>query len=186
MKNDLSTAFNGAFNRIEVRPLNSKLAPCPFCGGDEIFITEFIGLTASQWGVFCRRCCIFTSRDSLHDSHATHTASISEWWNRRAKTLIGQTEPVDAGIPDDVYDLPPLLIYELVRAVIKHPKWPTDAIHASAILNEEAGELTQAAIDFHFSGEGREHMREEAIQVGAMVLRFLMNLDGYKPEGGAA
>ncbi|WP_145960323.1 hypothetical protein [Leminorella richardii] len=99
-------------------------------------------------------------------------------WNRRA----GIDTP---SMETHIAPLVSLLVGELTRASIAHPKWPTDAVHASAILNEEAGELTQAAIDFHFYVDDRERMREEAIQVGAMALRFLMNLDGYKPEGGA-
>lgn len=70
---------------------------------------------------------------------------------------------------------------ELSKAEEKHPIWPTDAVHASAILNEEAGELTQSALDFHYGDTADvERMREEAIQVGAMALRFLKNLDGYR------
>lgn len=43
------------------------------------------------------------------------------------------------------------LIYEeLEKAEKKHPGWPEDLVYASAILNEEAGELTQAALDYSF------------------------------------
>lgn len=77
---------------------------------------------------------------------------------------------------------------ELDRAEIKHPSWCCDAVHGSAILAEESGELTQAAIDFHYNGgseEDRKRMRAEAIQCGAMALRFLLALDNYKPQGQA-
>lgn len=65
---------------------------------------------------------------------------------------------------------------ELAAAEKKHPTWPTDIIHASAILNEEAGELTQAAIDYHYDIGSLEAIRREAAQVGAMAIRVLINL----------
>ena len=70
---------------------------------------------------------------------------------------------------------------ENLLAQQKHTVWPSDPIHASAILNEEAGELTQACIDFYFNHQPSDYdrMREEAIQVGAMALRFLENLERY-------
>lgn len=74
--------------------------------------------------------------------------------------------------------------YELVDAEKKHPCWPDDVVHASAILNEEAGELTQAAIDFHYSNGRTKRLEEEAIQCGAMALRFLLNLQTYKRKEG--
>ena len=64
---------------------------------------------------------------------------------------------------------------EMKRAERKHPGWPTDPVHAAAVLQEEAGELVQAALQFTYEGGSAEHMREEAVQVGAMALRFLLN-----------
>lgn len=65
---------------------------------------------------------------------------------------------------------------ELTAAEKKHPTWPTDTVHATAILNEEAGELTQAAIDYHYHNGSLEKVRREAAQVGAMAIRVLINL----------
>ncbi|MFS7242298.1 hypothetical protein AB6849_18445 [Serratia proteamaculans] len=65
---------------------------------------------------------------------------------------------------------------ELAVAEKKHPTWPTDTVHATAILNEEAGELTQAAIDYHYHNGSLEKVRREAAQVGAMAIRVLINL----------
>jgi hypothetical protein len=76
------------------------------------------------------------------------------------------------------------LVAELLRAEAKHPDWPSDAIHASAILTEEAGELTQASLDFCYSDGEKWRMRAEAIQCGAMAIRFLLNFDTYKRKEG--
>ncbi|UJD79840.1 hypothetical protein FS595_09065 [Serratia rubidaea] len=65
---------------------------------------------------------------------------------------------------------------ELEKAEKKHPAWPTDAVHAAAILGEEAGELIKAAIDYHYHGGSLEDVRIEAAQVGAMAIRVLGGL----------
>ncbi len=78
-----------------------------------------------------------------------------------------------------------LSLEELNRAQIKHPGWPDDKIHAAAILGEESGELLQACIDYEYEKEPGDdekydhHMRrmqEEAVQCGAMAIRFLLHL----------
>lgn len=43
------------------------------------------------------------------------------------------------------------VMHTIRGARLKHPKWPSeDAIHAAAIVSEEAGELTQAALQAHY------------------------------------
>jgi hypothetical protein len=76
-----------------------------------------------------------------------------------------------------------LIQKELEQAIGKHPKWPTDMIHAAAVIGEESGELTQACLDYHYKEKEKEiygtsRMQEEAVQVGAMAIRFLLNLKG--------
>lgn len=63
---------------------------------------------------------------------------------------------------------------ELNDAVGKHPDWPNDHIHQAAIINEEAGELIRAAIQHKYEKGRYYDMHREAIQTGAMALRFLM------------
>ena len=76
-----------------------------------------------------------------------------------------------------------LIMQELERAKKIHPNWPEDKIHASAVLAEECGELVQAANDYmycrcnHDEKENYERMIEEAIQCGAMAIRFLENME---------
>lgn len=72
-----------------------------------------------------------------------------------------------------------LIFDELRKAEKKHPGWPIDPIHASAILAEESGELTQACIDYVYADTDGERAIIEAAQVGAMAIRFLMNIGKY-------
>lgn len=74
-----------------------------------------------------------------------------------------------------------LILLELDDAQDKHPTWPVDPVHASAVLNEEAGELTQACLQYAYEGKiAKAHMSLEAAQVGAMAVRFLMGMSGYE------
>ena len=72
-----------------------------------------------------------------------------------------------------------LIIDELRRAEGLHPGWPMDPIHASAVLNEEAGELAQACLDFYYSDSDKDAMVKEATHAGAMAIRFLIGIDKY-------
>jgi hypothetical protein len=69
-----------------------------------------------------------------------------------------------------------LALAELDKAEEKHPNWPSDPIHAAAIVAEVAGELVQASLDIIYSGGSQDRMRAEASQVAAVGLRFLANL----------
>jgi hypothetical protein len=71
---------------------------------------------------------------------------------------------------------------ELRKAEIKHPSWPTDPIHAAAIVAEEAGELVQASIDHYYMVECKERMMKEAAQTAAMGIRLLINLADANDE----
>lgn len=74
---------------------------------------------------------------------------------------------------------------ELAYAHGKHPGWPSaDAVHACAILNEEAGKLTRACIDYTYSNQTPDaatDMRRYALRVAAMALRFSASLPTYTP-----
>ena len=75
-----------------------------------------------------------------------------------------------------------LLAHELVKAKAKHPLWVSDPIHAAGILNEEAGETMQAAIDLtysEFTWEMAQKMENEAAQTGAMAVCFIANMHQY-------
>ena len=70
---------------------------------------------------------------------------------------------------------------ELAKAEAKHPEWPTDPLHAIAIIGEEFGELTQAVLQVTYE-PGKSlitDVRREAVQTAAMALRFLQSMDAY-------
>jgi hypothetical protein len=62
---------------------------------------------------------------------------------------------------------------EVERARAKHPIWPTDILHAAAIVAEESGELMRAAVQHRGEGGTLEACDKEAIQTAATCIRFL-------------
>ena len=78
------------------------------------------------------------------------------------------------------------ILAEFERAVVKFPTWPTDPLHAVAVLGEEFGELTQEALQLTYEPHKttREAFRKEAIQTAAMALRFVVSLDSYQFSPG--
>lgn len=70
------------------------------------------------------------------------------------------------------------LLNELHDAEIQHPSWPEEAVHAAAIVVEEAGELLRDTATYEENGDAKliTNMQIEAVQTGAMALRFLKNL----------
>ncbi len=73
---------------------------------------------------------------------------------------------------------------ELKKAEEKFPKWPTDMIHAAAIVNEESGELAMAALKWTYESGNINEAGKEAVQVAATAIRFLNGLqkDHYQPN----
>lgn len=70
---------------------------------------------------------------------------------------------------------------EIRRATTKFPTWPTDPLHALAVLGEEFGELTQAILQMAYEPHKSSpaHVRIEAIQTAAMAVRMVISLDKY-------
>lgn len=65
---------------------------------------------------------------------------------------------------------------EVERAEAKHPTWPTDPIHAAAIVGEECGELLQATVQHTYEGGQRSAIGIEAIHTAATAVRLIKNL----------
>ncbi len=74
------------------------------------------------------------------------------------------------------------IMREVGRASAKFPTWPTDPLHALAVLGEEYGELNKAVLQAVYEPHKSTmaDVREEAIQVAAMALRFLASIDRYE------
>lgn len=68
------------------------------------------------------------------------------------------------------------ILSELGKAKEKHPEWPLDVIHGAAIVAEESGELVRAALNFQYEKGQFFQMHKEAVQTGAMAIRFLSEL----------
>jgi NTP pyrophosphatase (non-canonical NTP hydrolase) len=69
---------------------------------------------------------------------------------------------------------------EVVAATNKFPTWPDDPFHALAVIGEEFGELSKAIVQYTYEPEKRVtigDVREEAVQLAAMAVRFLISLD---------
>lgn len=75
---------------------------------------------------------------------------------------------------------------ELSAALEKFPTWPTDPLHALAVLGEEFGELTKDVLQMTYEPgkTSAENVRKEAIQTAAMALRFVASLDTYIYKAG--
>ena len=69
---------------------------------------------------------------------------------------------------------------ELARARAKFPGWPTDPVHAAAILAEEAGETVQAALGYTYEDGSAWQVQAEAVQAAAMAIRLLENMSEYR------
>lgn len=86
-------------------------------------------------------------------------------------------------ITQQLYDLESAVRDELLRAMKKHPTWPTDPLHALGVLNEEVGELQKAVLQLVYEPVPqpvtRDDVRAEALQCAAMCLRFLLSLHRY-------
>ena len=66
--------------------------------------------------------------------------------------------------------------------MVKFPSWPSDPIHAAAVVAEECGELQKAvneAVYEPFKGS-RANIGKEAVQTAAMCLRFLASMESYE------
>lgn len=74
-----------------------------------------------------------------------------------------------------------MVIDELNRATAKFPTWPTDPLHALAILGEEFGELNKAVLQLTYEPHksSQADVLMEAIQTAAMALRFIAGLPFY-------
>jgi len=109
--------------------------------------------------------------DALTPDIARHIAQVALASNKAAAVA-------GPAVPPIVRDV----LEEIERAVAKFPTWPTDPLHAFAVLGEEVGELQKAILQCTYEPHKstRDDVRTEAIQAAAMALRFLLSLDRYE------
>lgn len=160
-------------------PPKPELNPCE-CGKDKPEIHSWT--IVAEYFVKCPDCGRYT--EGFLDDNGKHgLIRAAEAWN--AGLIQEPDKPVHNNKTNEIIAR---ILLELAEAEKKHPSWPTDAIHAAAILAEEVGELVQSANDFHYFGESHRplepsmkwRMEREAIQCGAMAIRFLLHLDEYE------
>ena len=82
-----------------------------------------------------------------------------------------------------------MVLKELKTAREKFSTWPTDPMHSLGVLNEEVGELNKAVLqavydaseyDQHRASDLLQSVEDEAVQVAAMAIRFIENLNKYQ------
>lgn len=73
------------------------------------------------------------------------------------------------------------ILEELKREETKRPSYPKSAELAGKILVSAVSDLTAATSIYHRDNGSLERVRREAVRVGAMVIRLLMNLPYLKP-----
>lgn len=73
---------------------------------------------------------------------------------------------------------------EFRRAEEKFPGFPSDPLHALAIVHEEVGECAKATLEacYEPNKSNQAIVEKEAVQMAAMALRFLLNLEHCKFE----
>lgn len=74
---------------------------------------------------------------------------------------------------------------EIALAQDKFPAFPTDPIHATAIVGEEAGESIQASLQAVYEDKGIDRIKEELIQTAAMCARAFTMLNREEADANA-
>lgn len=92
---------------------------------------------------------------------------------------------LNVGVENRTGHIVAAVIHEMARATKKFPQWPSDPLHAMAIVNEEIGELNKALLqqvyEAHKNKNGAADVYDEAIQSIAMLMRFLVSMKDYQP-----
>lgn len=79
-------------------------------------------------------------------------------------------------------DIINIMLKAVAESEAKHPSWPSDIIHASAIVAEESGELIQACLEHIDEGKPAVCIQKEAIHTLVTAFRLLKNFDITKFE----
>lgn len=121
---------------------------------------------------------------------ANHPAALAREGLVAAQTALAILDAAmqapEATAGGDVREAVALALAEVEKATRKFPTWPTDPLHALAVLGEEFGELTKEMLQSVYEPHKTvpEKVRTEAIQTAAMALRLLASLDRYEYARG--
>ena len=109
------------------------------------------------------------------------------WRGRSALTLRASGSTYDSAVVPEEEKMEKMDVMkevqaEMARATAKFPTWPTDPLHALAVLGEEYGELNKAMLQLVYEPHktSAAEVRNEAIQTAAMALRLAMSLPCYQ------
>ena len=69
-----------------------------------------------------------------------------------------------------------LITKEIQKAEKKFPSWPIDIIHGVAIMQEEAGEAIQRAVQVVYEDGPLGQLKKELLHTGAMAMRMWISL----------
>lgn len=74
-------------------------------------------------------------------------------------------------------DIIQIMLKAVEEAETKHPEWPKDIIHQSAIVAEESGELVQACLQYIYENGHPVCIQKEAVHTLVTAFRLLKNFD---------
>jgi hypothetical protein len=77
----------------------------------------------------------------------------------------------------DFYRVVKMIGAELERNQNSLPVYPSDSIHAAALVSMETESLNRSAYQFNYLNIERENMQGAAIRTAARAIRFLMNVE---------
>lgn len=157
----------------------TTLLPCPFCGQQpteyaiepHTHVLQFAGgKMPDHQGSHVIECACGCGM-----IEATRDAVIARWSLRASACSTSSSADAMAEAIERILE-------EAKRATQKFPTWPTDPLHALAILGEEFGELTKDMLQLTYEPHktNKDRVRTEAIQTAAMALRLFQSLNHYK------
>lgn len=71
------------------------------------------------------------------------------------------------------------ILKEVDFAKKKHPYWPDDIVHQTAIIQEECGEAVRESLNIYYKENGTyDNLEREIIQTAATCIRCLNKIKG--------
>lgn len=117
---------------------------------------------------------------------AGDAAAVAAYGKADWVVSVGVNGETVLGMNDRVFEVLREVLAELNSATGKFPTWPTDPVHAGAVVVEELGELMKAVLEQTYEPMKAkpDQVRKEAVQTAAMAIRFMLSMDenySYRP-----